>query len=135
VSEQFNVIYQTQAGFYCVSILEYHAADKHDTHPVTLNWHWANQPWSRPLMVNTNQGSSRCQFFSLWLDWPEFDPQPSTLGANALTYIYNNPLGHRGSGLKQINYNIWYYIIMYSISLTYVIVWMLKKRSHLFLNL
>jgi len=37
-------------------------------HPVTLNWHWANQPCSRPLMVNTNHESNRCQFFSLWLD-------------------------------------------------------------------
>jgi len=49
------------------STLKYHAADKHDTPPshfkLTLG-----QPRSRPLMVNTNQGSSRCQFFSLWLD-------------------------------------------------------------------
>jgi len=36
-------------------------------HPVTLNWHWTSQTsCSRPLIVNANQGSSRCQFFSLW---------------------------------------------------------------------
>jgi len=31
-------------------------------HPVTLNWHWSNQPCSTHLIVNTNHGSSRCQF-------------------------------------------------------------------------
>jgi len=51
-------------------------------HPVTLNWHWANQPCSRSLMVNANQASSRCQFFSLWLDQTgALNPGPSTLGA------------------------------------------------------
>jgi len=52
-------------------------------HPVTLNWHWVNQPCSRPLMVNSNQGKSRCQFFSLWLEpTGESNLRSSTLGAS-----------------------------------------------------
>jgi len=40
-------------------------------------------------MVIANQESSRCQFFSLWLDPTGCsNPRPSTLGANAY------PLGH-----------------------------------------
>jgi len=54
-------------------------------HPVTLNWHLANQPCSRPLMVNANQGSSRCHFFSLWHDpTRDSNPQSSTLRSSSL---------------------------------------------------
>jgi len=50
-------------------------------HPVTLNWCWANQLWSRTLIVNANQGSSRYQFFSLWLDLTgDLNPWPFTHG-------------------------------------------------------
>ena len=64
-------------------------------HPVTLNWHWANQPCSRPLMVNANQGSSRCQFLSLWLDLTR-DSNPDLPHSERTLY----PLSHRGGNPK-----------------------------------
>jgi len=39
-------------------------------HPITLNWHWANQPCSRPKInyEHYKQGSNRCKIFSLSFD-------------------------------------------------------------------
>jgi len=42
-------------------------------------------------MVNANQGSSRCQFFSLWLD-PTGDSTPNLPHSERALF----PLGHRG---------------------------------------
>jgi len=55
-------------------------------HPVTLNWHWANQPCSRPETVKVNQGSNRSQVFNL-----SFDPtgvRTTDLLASALSLHY-----------------------------------------------
>jgi len=50
-------------GNFNFSTLKYHATDKRETPPSHIKL-TLGQP-GLPFMLNTNQGSSRCQFFSL----------------------------------------------------------------------